>query len=109
LANKLGIVNGMSENEFEPFEKITRQQAAVMLSNMAKALGINPNSKRVNFIDKQYFAKWASDAIYDVSSIKDSNGTALMNGTEPNKFSPWMYYTREQAYVTIYRLYEMCK
>jgi hypothetical protein len=109
LANYLGIVSGTSENKFEPFEYITRQQAAVILSNMAKVCGLKSNSEKVNFIDKQYFAKWAAEGIYNVSSIKNVKGVAIMSGTEENKFSPWMYYTREQAYTTIYRLYEMCK
>ena len=109
LANELGIVSGTAEDAFSPYENITRQQAAVMLSNMAKLAGLKENAPKVDFIDSEYYAAWAKDAIYTVSSIKNDEGIAIMAGTEPNKFSPWMYYTREQAYVTIYRLFEMCK
>lgn len=108
LAEKLGIAKGMSETEFAPNEYITRQQAAVMLSNLAKLSGLEENSPRVDFIDTSYFADWARAAIFNISAIKNAEGTAIMAGTEPNKFSPWMYYTREQAYVTIYRLYKIC-
>ncbi len=108
LAEKLGIVKGMSETEFAPNDFITRQQAAVMLSNLSKLSGLEENSPRVDFIDTDYFADWAKESIFNVSSIKNNEGIAVMSGTEPNKFSPWMYYTREQAYVTIYRLYDIC-
>lgn len=108
LAEKLGIVKGMSENTFAPNEYITRQQAAVMLSNMAKLSGLEENADRVNFTDTDFFADWAKEAILNVSAIKNPEGTAIMAGTEPDKFSPWMYYSREQAYVTIYRLYNIC-
>ena len=109
LANELGFVNGTSKTTFSPLKGITRQEAAVMLDNTAKLLGLSPNSERVNFSDSSYFANWAADAIYSISSIKTPDGTAIMGGTEPEKFSPWMTYTREQAYTTICRLYETAK
>lgn len=106
LANKLGILNGTSETEFSPARGITRQEAAVMINNLAGLLGLSSNSDRQYFSDSSYFADWAREAIYNVSSIRNSEGTALMTGTEENKFSPWMVYSREQAYVTLWRLYE---
>lgn len=109
LANYLGIVNGTSETAFSPAKGITRQEAAVMLDNTAGLLGLSPNSEKVNFSDSSYFANWAADAIYSISSIRTPDGTAIMGGTEPEKFSPWMTYTREQAYTTICRLYETAK
>ncbi|MCD7778179.1 MAG: S-layer homology domain-containing protein [Clostridiales bacterium] len=106
LANKLGILNGTSETEFSPARGITRQEAAVMINNLAGLLGLSPNSDRQYFSDSSYFADWESEAICNVSNIRNSEGTALMTGTEENKFSPWMVYSREQAYVTLWRLYE---
>ena len=107
LAYKLGIINGTSDTTFSPDRGITRQEAAVMLNNLAKLAGISPNSARVDFTDKDYFADWAKDAISNVSSIKNSDGVAVMGGTQADKFSPWMTFSREQAYVTVYRLFEM--
>lgn len=113
LANYLGIVQGKIDehrcNCFYPDDKITRQEAAVILNNIANLAGLKPNSAKVNYIDSQYYADWAKASIYNISSIKNNQGVAIMSGTEPNKFSPWMYYTREQAYVTLYRMYEMMK
>lgn len=107
-AYMLDIVSGVGNDKFAPNNNITRQEAAVMLNNLAGAAGVD-NSK-VNtekFVDENYFADWAEDAIYKVSAI-DSNGTAVMTGTGRSKFSPWMNYTREQAATTMYRLYN-CK
>ncbi len=104
-AYMLGIVSGTGDNKFSPQNNITRQEAAVMLDNMAKIMGIYKNSKTEKYIDENYFADWAKDSIYSISSICDTDGTAVMTGTEKNKFSPWMNYTIEQAIATMFRLF----
>lgn len=104
-AYSLEIVSGVGYDKFNPNSAITRQEAAVMLDNLAYVAGVdNSKSKEDKYADEEYFADWAEDAIYKVSAV-DSGGTALMTGTGDNKFSPWMNYTREQAIATIYRLY----
>ena len=104
-AHILGIVSGVGNNKFNPDSAITRQEAAVMLNNLAYMSGVdNSKVKEDKFADEEYFAHWAEDAIYKVSAI-DSEGTPVMSGTGDNKFSPWMNYTREQAITTMYRLY----
>jgi hypothetical protein len=108
LANKLGIVSGTSDTTFSPDRGITRQEAAVLLNNIANLCELKPNSEKASYTDEAKFATWAKDAIYNVSNIQNSDGVAIMNGMEENHFSPWSLYSREQAYVTIYRLYEMC-
>lgn len=100
-ANKLGIVAGTGDEKFSPYNNITRQEAAVMLNNLAKILNISITGNKEKFIDENYFADWAKESIYNIS------GLGIMVGTEPNKFSPWMNYTREQAIVTLYRLYNV--
>ncbi|MBR1737970.1 MAG: S-layer homology domain-containing protein [Firmicutes bacterium] len=104
LANRLGIVSGRGEGIFAPNDRITRQEAAVMLVNMAKALNMNVSAKETEFTDNNYFADWAKNEIYTVSNIKDKNGLAVMSGTGDGKFSPWMNYSREQAIATMLRL-----
>lgn len=101
----LRIVSGINDNEFAPYNNITRQEAAVMLNNLADVLNVDNDSiRQEKYTDENYFAQWAKDAIYSVTDIK-SSGTYVMAGTEPNKFSPWMNYTREQAIATMWRLY----
>ncbi len=103
-AYNLCIVKGTGYKEFTPNNNITRQEAAVMLKNLANLLEVADTPKQEKFSDESYFADWAKDAIYSVSGIK-SGDTFVMVGTEAGKFSPWMNYTREQAIATMLRLY----
>jgi len=103
-AYSLGIVSGTGKNKFSPNNAITRQEAAVMLNNLADLLNMKKDDRTIEFIDEKYFAQWAKESIYSISSIRSGN-TYIMTGTEANKFSPWMNYTREQAVATMLRLY----
>jgi hypothetical protein len=105
-AAKLGIVSGKGDGTFDPNADITRQEAAVMLANMAEVMGIGGYDKtaKLSFNDKSYFASWASADIDRVCRIKDKDGNAVMSGTGSGKFSPWWGYSREQAIVTMSRL-----
>jgi len=103
-AYSLGIISGTSENKFSPDNAITRQEAAVMLNNLAKLLNMKKEDTDIKFIDENFFAQWAKESIYSISSVR-SGDTYIMTGTEANKFSPWMNYTREQAVATMLRLY----
>lgn len=102
LANKLGIVNGKGANKFDPTGKITRQEAAKMLANTAKYLGVYQTSPSAGFSDKQ-IANWARA---EIDFVKDF---AIMNGTAANTFSPLGSFTREQTFITMYRFYHKTK
>ena len=105
-AYMLEIVSGKGNEKFDPDSAITRQEAAVMLNNLAEVSGVDNNKTNTEkFVDEDHFANWAKDAIYKISAVKNG-GTAVMSGTGSGKFSPWMNYTREQAIATMYRLYE---
>lgn len=101
-AYTLSIVSGKGNGLFDPNGKITRQEAAVMLANTAKALGIDINSDEAVFADSDSIASWAKVAVNYVSSSKVMNGTG-------NGFSAKGNYTRQQAYITIFRLFEAIK
>lgn len=104
-AYNLKIVSGVGDDKFAPNNYITRQEAAVMLNNLASVLNIdNSTPQSEKFVDESYFADWAKSAIYSVAGIK-SRDTYVMTGTGNGKFSPWMNYTREQAVATMYRLF----
>ncbi|MDO5388668.1 MAG: S-layer homology domain-containing protein, partial [Clostridia bacterium] len=105
-AYNLKIVSGVGNDKFAPNNYITRQEAAVMLNNLAYVLNIdNSTPQAEKFVDESYFADWAKSAIYSVAGIK-SGDTYVMTGTGNGKFSPLMNYTREQAVATMYRLYK---
>lgn len=102
-AYKLGIVKGRDTGYFDGEGYITRQEAAVMLTNTAKVLGVNTSINDVNmltFSDNAAIASWAKDSVGFVYKC------GIMNGVGNNAFAPNENYTRQQAYLTMLRLYE---
>ncbi len=96
-AYKLGIVNGKGNGLFVPNGYITRQEAAVMLSNTAKIFGVDIEANEASFVDKVNIASWAKASVNYVSS------KYIMKGTDKG-FEPNSNYTRQQAFITILRL-----
>jgi hypothetical protein len=106
-ANALGIVDGRGGGIFDPNASITRQEAAKMLTVAAKVLGMKTASgSAVSFTDSSTFPSWATDYISFISSVNDKvSGYAVMGGIDGNRFAPTGNYTRQQAYLTMLRLY----
>lgn len=104
-AYALGIVNGTSDTTFNPYGSITRQEAATMLSRTAKVLGLTAGTAE-SFQDTGSSPDWAREGIDFVSSLADpTNGKKVMGGTGDGIFSPTQTYSREQAYLTVLRLF----
>lgn len=105
-ANALGIVYGFG-GKFNPSGKITRQEAATML--VRTCYGGDLSVLRVpdpGYADKTSIASWASQSVNLVSTMIDpTTGKAVMQGIGSNKFDPEGTYTRQQAYLTILRVY----
>jgi len=99
----IGIVSGVGNNNFDPGAALTREQAAVMLVRLSDAIG-QPLPARAatmaNFSDNNSIAPWAIESVGKVSA------TGIMGGVEGNLFAPQQLYTREQAIVTIMRIFE---
>lgn len=105
-ASRLGIVKGIGNNKFDPSGKITRQDAAVMLLQTAKVLDFVPTGTPKTFADRSKFSDYAINAIAFVSMAADKeSGIKVMAGTGNNIFSPRDNYTRQQAYITMLRLF----
>ena len=107
-ANIIGIVSGRGEGVFDPNPGITRQEAAVMLANASKVLGITAGSAEqpvVEFTDITNAADWAADSIKTTTSIFSSTGKNVMGGVGNGMFDPLGAYTREQSILTVYRLF----
>lgn len=104
-AYALGIVKGDSDTTFNPEGSITRQEAAVMLARTAGVLGI-ASGEGQSFDDAANIASWAKEGVGIVSGLTDPvTGSAVMGGTGNGCFSPLDPYTREQAYLTVLRLF----
>lgn len=99
----LGIVYGVSDTEFAPYDNITRQEICAML---VRAIGvIYPN---IDLSDFQYhyfddinsISSWAMDAV----QFAYDNG--IMQGVGSNQILPRGNTTCEQAVLLINRIYE---
>ncbi len=104
-ANALGIVNGRGNGIFDPQSPITRQEAAAMLMRAAQVLGIEMGDEPMRFADMGEAADWAAIGILYTSSLVSESGKAVMGGVSETKFSPLTGYTREQAMLTMVRLW----
>lgn len=100
-ANLLGIVNGTGQNLFSPNNLIARQEAATMLARVAGVMGMETgNAPQTSFVDEGEIKSWAKDSVNFICNIK------VMKGVSNNAFDPTGKLTRQQAYLTILRLYQ---
>ena len=100
-AYALGVVSGRGAGKFDPYATITRQEASSLLMRAAKVLGMEVDSvSNAGFVDAGQIGVWFKDSVNFVYQIN------VMGSTGNNKFSPLGSYTREQSYMTIYRLFQ---
>ena len=93
-AQKVGIVGGISADEFGVGRNIIRQDAALMLE---RALGVMIEQESELFSDDDDIADYASGAVYAMRK------TGLINGYEGNIFKPLGFLSRAEAAVIIVR------
>ncbi|HOA20452.1 MAG TPA: S-layer homology domain-containing protein [Sedimentibacter sp.] len=94
----LGIVKERGNGIFDGDSEITREEAAVMLTNLANYLGMNTDTDEVKLYDKEKVSEWAIDAVNFVLKNK------FMQGVGNDMFSPKSNITREQTYIIMYRI-----
>lgn len=102
-AYALGIISGYPDGTFRPDGAVTRVEAAKMLTVTATLAGISRSGADVVFADDASIASWAKTYVSFVGTV------GIMNGTGGNRFDPLGSYTREQAYLTMERIYRMAK
>ena len=100
-AYALKIVTGKSESEFDPNGAILRQEAAAMLTRTASVFEMDTSAKTSYFADADNISPYAKQSVSFVYE------TGVMKGTGNALFSPNGFYTREQAYMTALRLYNV--
>ena len=98
---KLGVINGVGNNKFDPQGSITREQAAKMLMAASKVAGLTSDRNEGNYADENTISQWAKEGVYFC------NANGIMSGTGNNHFSPKKSYSREMSIVTIMRLYKL--
>ncbi|CAM3904125.1 WG repeat-containing protein [Cohnella lubricantis] len=106
-ANALGIISGRSTNKLDPNGLITRQEAAVMLTRVAGMLGITKGSgEAVTYTDAKAIASWAGESVAVIGSVEDkTSNTIVMGGVGSSRFAPEEPFTKQQAFITMKRLF----
>jgi len=98
----IGVVSGIDGNSFNPNDTLTREQAAVMLAQLANVIGEPLRTGRAlvaNFTDLSEISSWAVESVDSVVSV------GFMSGIDDYRFAPRQNYTREQGIVSIMRLF----
>ena len=99
-AAAIGIVSGVGDGKFSPDGVLTREQAAVMLSRLADALGYPLPKEKPAFSDTETISSWAAESVGAVQAAQ------IMSGVGDNLFAPKDLYTREQSIFTLAKLFD---
>ena len=94
----LGVVTGVGEGRFHPDALLTREQAAVILTNLSRAMGKELSAAMPDFTDHDAISAWALEQVGQVQQA------GIMNGVDQGRFAPKDPYTREQSIVTMMRM-----
>lgn len=95
-ACKAGYINGVSQTKFAPDDKLTREQAAVIIAKITK-LGFSSAEEADIFNDSSKISGWAKGY---VASAFDAH---LLKGYTDNNFKPKNPIKRAEAIVTLDR------
>ena len=92
-AKKLGIVNGINENEFGASLEITREDMAVMVVRAAQIKGKNfdSNLNNITFTDENEISDYATE------SVKILAEASILSGIGQNMFAPKRHTTRAEV------------
>lgn len=98
-----GLVNGITENEFEPDKSISREEMAAIAYRYAKYKGADlQTDKNEKYDDDEKISDFAKESVSWASSKE------IMNGSD-GKFTPKNGSTRAQAAAVFMRLIENLK
>lgn len=98
-----GIILGISDSEFAPNEKVTREQTALILSRYAKFKDCFTEnySDLSGFEDANEISDWAKDA------VKWAVGEGIITGMTDTLISPKTTLTRAQAATLLMRFFKL--
>ena len=103
IANQLGLVDGRGDGIFSPYEKITKEEASMIIYKtlkVAKPRYDYSNSHESEFRDSNRISKWAKE------SVDYLYGIEVLNGNNDNFFNPEDKISREEGIVLVKRLYD---
>ena len=106
LAASMGITNGVSDTEFAPNNKITRQEIAVMMHRAIKFIEssfdeviVMTSTDLSAFSDSNLVAEWAKEGVGTLAKA------GVMQGTSDTTLSPLDNTTTEQAIALAVRIH----
>lgn len=102
LSQQLGILQGRENGDLDGEAYITRQEAAVILARTYRLYaGEGPElTQPLPYSDADEIASWA------VEDVRRMTQLGILGGVENGRFAPQAYYSIEQCYATLVRLYE---
>jgi len=96
----LGIITGTGNNNFSPNMPFNREQAAVIISRLAEAIGQPLPTQDTTFADNAEISSWA------IVQVGQAQAAEIMGGVGSNRFNPQGPFTREQSIITMLRLFD---
>ena len=98
-----GIVNGVGNNKFAPYNSVTREEFATMFVHYTKAMGIElpQTSQAIEFTDASQINDWAKDSVNAIVKA------GIMKGKENNTFDPQGNVTKAEMAAIMHRLGEI--
>lgn len=103
-AYAIGIVKGTGEQRFEPKERVTREELAVMLDLVLQKAGLSVSLKGgsvIRFSDAGSISSWAKEAAVKLAKEGILQGTVLKDEI---LFRPQDHASREQIYSLAFRI-----
>lgn len=113
-AARHGLVYGDPDGNFRPGDKLTRQEAAVIMARVAN-LKLSDDVNKVKlelekmFSDGSDCSPWAAPAILAVVKAKIMEGEPVEGDSKLRRFDPEGYLTRAEAITLTYRLMKKLK
>lgn len=101
--NRLKLIEGKTATEFAPNDVVTRQEAAVLLNNLATHL----KCAKQNEIPAPRYADDAQIAAEAKEAVANCYILGILKSTGDNKFSPKANFTVEQAICAMLRIYKI--
>lgn len=101
-ANALGILKGTDGDMFLPYNDISRQDTAVTIMRAAQFLGANTQASNADITDAQSVSPYAAQGVNYVVEA------GVMNGVG-GSWNPLGNITRQEAYITFFRLFNNIK
>jgi len=103
-AYNLGLVSGTSATTFSPDATLTREQAAVLLSNVyAKLRGAVPQVSATGFTDDGSVSSWAKSGVAFMSD------KGIVSGVGGGRFAPQQTLSIQEAMVMAQKMLEKLK